>query len=118
MSKQESREKPFVPIHTQRSSAVDRDSIQKVRQQQEKQLRMDFALTFNTAEGKRVLKWIMFQSGYGKSPVGGNPALGLDVMQGTLYNAARLGLYTELRQFVPHTVLKQVEFENIDEAIS
>lgn len=115
--KQESSEKPFIPTHQQRSLSVDKDIFKKEQADRDKRLRMDFALTFGTPEGKRVLKWVMNQCGWGKSVIGGNPALGLDVDRGTLYNSSRLGVYSEIRLLVPHEILKQTEFDNIDELL-
>lgn len=117
MSQKESEEKPFVPTHKQRSPSVDKDEQRKVLEKKHKNLRMDMAITFSTEEGKRVLRWILDECGYHKSCVGGNPALGMDVKDGTLYNAARETIYIELRQLIPHSILKEVEYENINEII-
>lgn len=117
MAKQESQDLKHVPAHTQRSTSTDKDEQKKQFERQVKNLRMDFALTFGTPEGKRVLKWIKEQAGWGKSVVGGNPGLGMDVLHGTLYNSVRLGMYTELRSMVPHGILNEVEYENIKEIL-
>lgn len=117
MSKTESQDKPHIPVHTQRSEAADKDKQRKEFDRQTKQLRFDMAFTFGTPEGKRILRWLLHQSGFHKSQVGGNPALGMDVLQGTLYNSARESLYIELRQLIPAETLKQVEYENIDEVL-
>ena len=117
MSGVESKEKPFIPIHTQRSESVDKDKQHKEMQRRLKSLRMDFAICFGTPEGKKVLKWIFQNSGYGESDVGGNPQLGMDILQGTLFNCARKSLYIEMRKLIPHEILKQTEFENIEEEL-
>lgn len=117
MSATESEEKPHIPFHNQRSSSVDRDKQTKEFERRAKQLRFDFAITFGTPEGRRVLKWIIEQSGYQKSNIGGNPALGMDVLQGTLYNASRQAMYLEMRQLIPHEILKQCEYENVTEVL-
>ncbi len=117
MSATESESKPHIPTHTQRSPSVDREKQTKEFERRAKQLRFDFAITFSTAEGRRVLKWIIEQSGYGKSNIGGNPGLGMDVLQGTLYNASRESLYLEMRQLIPAEILKQCEYENISEVL-
>lgn len=115
MSEKESEEKPFVPSHRQRSAGVDKDEQQKSFERQVKNLKLDMAEVFGTAAGKRVLKYIFEISGYGTSNVGGNPALGMDVKDGTFYNAVRQNLYLEVRKLVPHSILKVVEFDNIEE---
>ena len=117
MSKTESENTPHVPVHTQRSPSVDREKQNKEFERRAKQLRFDFAITFGTAEGRRVLKWIIEQSGYQKSNVGGNPQLGMYVLQGTLYNASRQAIYLEMRQLIPAETLKSVEYENISEVL-
>ena len=116
-SKEESKENPFVPIHNQRSESVDKDKQHKEMQRKLKSLRMDFAICFGTPEGRKVLKWILQNSGYGESLVGGNPTLGMDVAQGTIYNGGRVSLYIEMRKLIPHEILKTVEFENIEEEL-
>lgn len=117
MAGTESEDKPHIPTHTQRSVAVDRDKQAKEFQRKAKQLRFDFAITFGTPEGRRVLQWIIEQAGYQKSNIGGNPTLGMDILQGTMYNACRQSLYLEMRQLIPAETLKLVEYENITEVL-
>lgn len=117
MSKEESQEQPHVPTHTQRSPSVNKEKQQKEFERRAKQLRFDMAITFGTPEGRRVLQWLISESGFQKSQVGGNPALGMDVLQGTLYNSARVSIYLELRQLIPAETLKLVEYENISEVL-
>lgn len=115
MGKVESESNPHVPTHVQRSHSVNKESRDAERRQMEKNLRMDMAMTFGTPEGLRVLKWLCDQSGHLKNYVGGNPALGIDVLQGTFYNAARMSLYLELRSLIPPEMLKKIEYENPEE---
>lgn len=115
MSGTESKEKPHIPTHTLRSDAIDKDKQRKAYEKRLKDLRIDMAYTFATPEGRRVLKWLLNECGFHKSCVGGNPTLGMDVKDGTLYNAARESIYLELRQLIPSETLKLVEYENIDE---
>ena len=117
MPGQESLEKPFIPTHTQRSDATDKKEQQKIFDAKIKDLRMAFAMTFSTPDGKKVLRWIMQEAGYQKSQVGGNPGIGMNVMEGTLYNAARESLYIEIRSLVPTEILKQVEYQSVEETI-
>lgn len=115
MNEKESEHKPFVAPHRQRPLSVDKDKQTKQFERQVKLLKLDMAATFNTPEGRRVLKYIFQISGFGESNIGGNASLGMDVMQGTLYNNARMGLYLELRKLIPHETLKVVEFDNLTE---
>ncbi len=117
MAGQESEDIPYIPTHTQRSQSVDRDKQSKEYERRSKQLRFDFAITFSTPEGRRVLQWIINESGFHKSNIGGNPQLGMDILQGTMYNACRQSLYLEMRQLIPAETLKQVEYENITEVL-
>lgn len=114
---QESNEKLYVPSHNQRGTSSDKDKQKEIHERNVKNLRMDMALVFGTAEGKRVLRWIKNECGWGKSVIGGNPAIGMDVAQGVVYNGARLGIYLELRSLVAHSILQEVEYENINEVI-
>lgn len=118
MAATESEDKPHIPTHTQRSPSVDREKQTRELERRAKQLRFDFAITFGSPEGRRVLQWLIRESGYQKSQIGGNPQLGMDVLQGTLYNSARVSLYLEMRQLIPAETLKGVEYENIDEILS
>lgn len=115
MNEQESEKKPFVPAHRQRPLGVDKDKQQNQQETKLRNLRLDMAATFSSLEGRRVLRHIFLASGFGESNIGGNAQLGMDVLQGTLYNAARQNLYLELRKFIPHNILKVVEFDNLEE---
>lgn len=117
MAGTESEEKSHIPFTHLRSSSVDRDKQAKSFEKAAKQLRIDFAITFGTPEGRRVLKWVIEQSGYQKSNIGGNPQLGMDVLQGTFYNSCRESLYLEMRQLIPAETLKSVEYENVQEIL-
>ena len=115
--KEETALVPHIPSHTKRSASADKDSQQAERVRRNKSVRMDFAMVFGTPEGRRVLQWVFRESGYSESQVGGNPSLGMDVLQGTLYNSARRSLYIEMRKLIPHEILKTVEFEVIEEEL-
>lgn len=117
MSASESAKKPFVPTHTQRSESIDKDEQRKEMEKKLKNLRMDFAICFSTPEGKSVLRWLCAQCGYHKSQVGGNPPLGMDILTGTLYNAAREGIYIEMRSLIPWSILQEVEYQKLEEII-
>lgn len=111
MPGQESAEKPFVPTHTQRSPAKDKDVQEKELASRIKELRMAFATCFGSEDGKKVLRWIKDQAGFHKSQVGGNPGIGMNVMEGTLYNSARESIYIEIRSLVPAHILREVEYQ-------
>lgn len=115
MNEEESIDKPIVPLHRQRPLSVDKDKQQKHFEQKQKRLKLDMAQTFGSEEGQRVLRYIFLMSGFGESNIGGNATLGMDVLQGTMYNAARQNLYLELRKLIPHSILKKIEFDNLEE---
>lgn len=117
MAKQESSDQKHIPLHTQRSTSTDKDEQKKTQERMARNLRLDFAIAFGTPEGRKVLKWLKEECGWGKSVVGGNPALGMDVAQGTIYNASRLNVYLELRSMVPHSILTEVEYESVKEIL-
>lgn len=116
-SKEESKENPHVSSHLQRSSSVDKDKQQKEAIYKAAAMKRAFIMTFSTEHGKVVLRWLLEQGGFHKSQVGGNPAIGMDVLEGTLYNAARESIYIELRKFLTPDILKDVEYETKQETL-
>lgn len=103
-------EKKAVPLHRERLNLPDHEDQQKLREQKKKQLKDDMRATFNTPAGRRVLRYLMNLGGYKRGKIGGNAQMGMDVLQGTLYNTAREQLVLELIEFVPDSVLKDCEF--------
>jgi len=93
-----------------RKSSPDRAEREEKRQARVKKLRENFSIAYATPEGKRTLRHIMNLCGYQASIVGANPELGMDIEQGTLYNAARRNVYIEIRALVPSSILKEIEF--------
>jgi hypothetical protein len=91
---------------------ADKEAQRKAYQAKERQLKEDLAVTFGTPAGRRTLAYIRDICGFSKSCVGGNPQLGMDIKDGTLYNAARQSIYLELRQLIPVRILKPVEFND------
>lgn len=98
-----------IPTHKTRLKQPD-EKVQKELEARRKQLTIDLNTTFSTPSGKRALNYLMKICGYGKSSVGGNPALGMDIRDGTLYNAARQNIYLEVRNFLEPKLLQEVEF--------
>lgn len=106
-----------IPAHRARIEVSDH-KIQKEKERRRKLLVQDLATTFTTPEGRRSLGFIRELCGYGKTCIGGNPALGMDIDRGTLYNAARETIYLELRALLPAYILKDVEFPNEQDEIT
>ncbi len=104
-----------IPLHKERRLDPEREKAFKAQQAKTKRLKDDLAQTFSTAAGQRSLMAIMELCGYQRSVTGGNASLGMDIMQGTLYNAARLNIYLELRALLPKELLKKVEFGEVNE---
>lgn len=109
---EESFETPIIPTHKQRLPLADKVQQAKLREAKLKHLKDDLAIVFSTQEGRRVLRYLMTEAGFQRNAVGGNPALGMDVAFGTIYNCGRESLYLELRQLIPARILKLVEFED------
>lgn len=82
-----------------------------------KKLRETLGAAFGTPEGQQALKLIAELCGYNKTVIGGNPTIGMDVVQGTLYNCGRQSVYLELRAMVPSDILKQIEFQQTEEML-
>ena len=108
-------EQKEIPMHRERLNLPDKVDQQKLTEAKRKQLSSDLKVCFSSVEGRRVLRYLMSICGYKKSKVGGNPNLGMDVSQGTLYNAARENVCIELLEFIPAYILKDVEYGNIDD---
>ena len=92
-----------------------KEAVRKAQKAKREALRADMEVTFATPEGIRVLRYLQETCGFTKSSIGGNPALGMDVSIGTIYNDSRRGVYLELRQLLPPRILKQSEFSPADE---
>ena len=103
-------EKEDIPLHRERLGLLDKDAQQKLLEKKRKTLSKDMAMTFNTVEGRRVLRFILTICGYKKGVIGGNAALGMDVMQGTLYNASRQQVAVEILEHIPAHIVKNVEY--------
>lgn len=103
-----------IPLHKSRieQSGVAKEQEDK-RRRQRKMLDLACAEVFASPSGQRVLKLISEICGHGVSKVGGNPQLGMDVLQGTLYNAARENVYLELRKFIPTRILREVDGKSL-----
>lgn len=104
-----------VPLHRERLNLVDKNQYQKVTEAKKKQLRQDMASCFNSIQGRNVLRYLISITGYRKSKVGGNPALGMNILEGTLYNSARELVGIEFLEMVPAHILKDIEYGTIDE---
>jgi hypothetical protein len=105
------------PLHRDRIDSPDKNAAEELRQQKRKQLKEDCRVTFSSPAGRRVLRYLMDLAGYRKSKVGGNPALGMDVLTGTLYNSARELVVLEMLEFLPLEVRRDVEFQPFEELI-
>lgn len=105
-----------IPFHRERLQ--DDDAAIKHRVQQERfkrAMEISCAQVFGTPTGQRVLKFIADQCGYNVSKISGNAQIGLDVKDGTLYNAARETVYLSLRKYVPVEILKKAEFRTAED---
>lgn len=108
-------EEKEVPLHRERLGLADKEKMKAEGEAARKKLAQDMGQTFATPEGLRVLAFLANLCGYQKTCVGANPMLGMDVKDGTLYNAAREGVYKELRQYIPRYILKKAEFGDVHE---
>lgn len=76
-----------------------------------KVLKRDIEIATASPEGLNFMRWIFDLSGYSKILIAGNPKVGLDVKDGTLYNNARRSIWLEIRQMIPKRILKKIEYE-------
>lgn len=112
-----SEEKPHIPLHRERLGLPDNEAAKKLSDQRRKQLIDDFRAVFGTAAGRRVLRHFMGICGYKRQKIGGNPSLGLDVLQGTFYNATREQVFLEFIELIPQPVLRDCEFGVLDDLL-
>lgn len=105
-----SEEKKEIPLHRQRLNLPDKEVVEKERERQNRQLKSDMCEVFGSPAGRRVLRRFMRVCGYKCQKVGGNPAMGMDVLHGTFYNAVREQVFLEFIEFIPEAVLKDCEF--------
>lgn len=82
------------------------------KQATEQKLRTAMGITFSTAEGKTVLRWLAEQCGHNRPMPIMNPVTGEIDDKRTVYNAFRLNLYLAIRKNLPFEILKEVEYEN------
>ena len=108
-------DKKELPMHRERLNLPDKDVQQKLTEAKRKQLSADLKVCFGSIEGRRVLRYLMNICGYKKSKVGGNSSLGMDIMQGTLYNSARENVCLELLEFIPPYIIRDVEYGTHEE---
>lgn len=101
-------ELPSAKAERKTKEAREREEEKKAREQQ---LRRDLAMTFKTAHGLRVLKFLMNECGFGSPILGANPASGEIDEKRTVYAAMRLNLYIKIRKLLPFSILKEVEYE-------
>ncbi len=81
---------------------------------QGKLLKRDFEIAVATPEGLNVMKYLFDITGYAKALIAGNPQIGLNVLEGTLYNNARREIWREFRQWIPKRTLKKIEYEKLN----
>ena len=72
-------------------------------------LREDFGKTFQTDHGKRVLSWLAARCGWGRPPLAADTSGHINA-EFTVHNAMELGLYLKIREFIPISVLQEVEY--------
>ncbi len=77
-------------------------------------IKRDVEIATATPEGLNLMRWIFDLCGYSKVLIAGNPKVGLDVKDGTLYNNARRAIWLEIRQLVPRRTLKKIEYDKIN----
>lgn len=105
-----SDQKKYVPLHKERLNLPDNEGQREIRERKRKQLAEDMRICFNSPSGRRVLRYFMNICGYKRQKVGGNPQMGMDVLQGTFYNAVREQVILEFIDVIPDSILKDVEF--------
>jgi hypothetical protein len=99
-----------LPLHRERLNLPDKEAVEKEREKHSKQLKSDMNEVFNSPAGRRVLKHFMGICGYKRQKVGGNPSMGMDILEGTFYNCVREQVLLEFIEAIPEQVKKDCEF--------
>ena len=101
-------------LPSERAAKKTEDDLIRDAQRQEQDNRLTNAMrqTFNTPEGKIVLKWLADQCQFGKPILGANMSQGTIDPTATLYQAMRLNLYLSIRQRLTFDILKEVEYDD------
>ena len=92
--------------------AEDLKQAKDFDQKKQDLMREDFAKTYNTPHGMRVLAWIMERSGFGKVILSAESGGKLDPYA-TMYSAMELNHYLAIRRHVPTDVLARIEYGDI-----
>ena len=103
-------EEKSIPLHRERLNLPDKGEQQELTERKRKQLTQDMAVTFDSVEGRRVLRYMMNAGGFKKGKIGGNAQIGLDILHCVLYNTAREQLLLEIFEFIPARILKDAEY--------
>lgn len=73
------------------------------------ELRANFDAVAKTPEGKKVLRWIMDYSGYGKTSMIMNPTTCEINAVGVVYNEARKDVYYAIRRLLSPNFVNEIE---------
>jgi hypothetical protein len=104
--------KKEIPLHRERLVDPKMEELKKLGEARRKQITSDMAFCFGTVQGRNALRFILNLCGYKQPKIGGNPALGLDILHGTFYNATREQIALEILEFIPDYIQKDVEHGN------
>lgn len=91
-------------------SKEEQKSIEEQREESLKRIRIVFADVFNNPNGISALRVIKSICGYDDNFMVFNPQTREINEKSVIYNAARREIYRELRQFLPKSVLEQVDY--------
>lgn len=78
-------------------------------------LRKDFNETFATAAGRRVLRWLVEQSGFQVPNTVADPRSGEILERSTWYNEGRRNLYLQIRKFLKRDILIDAEIRTFED---
>lgn len=78
-------------------------------------LRKDFNETFATPSGRRVLRWIVEQSGFLLPNTVADPRSGEILERATWYNEGRRNFYLQIRKFLKREILIEAEIRTFED---
>lgn len=103
-------ERNVLPSERARIQAESKKKAEEDSQKSIEMLRHDFAMTFGTEHGMRVLAWMKNRSDFGKFILAADKEGRIDATT-TTYNAMELNHYLAIRQHVPISILQKVEYD-------
>lgn len=105
-------DKELLPSRRAEAKQRENQKATEERIAREEMIKRDFAVTFGSDEGQRVLAYIMERCNFGKVILSADSSKKIDPMA-TTFAAMELNLYLDLRAKIPADILALVEYGSV-----